>query len=166
MNGQCLSEEVSEIVSTFAPSDKKIVLLDTITDPMELHVDGLRLLRSDSVGRQTDSTHVITENFSSWLGVSDVGENVTECDTFFGIDEESSLFCLRDGSNNNGNDRAECKTGTVDFSWIFVAKIKNTPGDRAGVRAGKIRGIGLNKETHFTCGKDKSIVGVPSTILE
>ena len=124
------------------------------------------MLRSDSIGRQTDSAQVITENFSCWLGVPDVDENVAECDTFFGIDEESSLFCLRDGSNNNGNDRAECKTGTVDFSWIFVAEIKNTPGDRAGVRAGKIRGIGLNKETHFTCGKDKSIVGVPSTILE
>ena len=87
MNGQSLSEEVSEIVSTFAPSNKKIVLLDTIADPMELHVDGLRLLRSDSVGRQTDSAHVIAENLSSWLGVSDVGENVAECDTFFCIDE-------------------------------------------------------------------------------
>lgn len=87
MNGQSLSEEVSEIMSTFAPRNKKIVLLDTIADPMELHVDGLHLLRSDSVGRQSDSAHVIVENFSSWLGVFDVGENVAECDTFFGIDK-------------------------------------------------------------------------------
>ena len=49
MNGQSLSEEVSEIVSTFAPSNKKIVLLDTIADPMEFTVDLFGLMVSVAI---------------------------------------------------------------------------------------------------------------------
>ena len=39
MNGQSFSEEVSEIVNTFTPSNKEILLLYAIADPVELHVD-------------------------------------------------------------------------------------------------------------------------------
>ena len=42
VDGEWFCEEIGEVVGAFAPFDDELALSDTVADPMEAHVNGLR----------------------------------------------------------------------------------------------------------------------------
>ena len=49
MDWQRFGEKISEVVHTFTPGDKKLLLFYSIANPVKLHVDGFSLLGSNSI---------------------------------------------------------------------------------------------------------------------
>ena len=45
MNWKGFGEEVGEVVNTFAPSDRELFLMDSVTDAVKSHVNTLRAFR-------------------------------------------------------------------------------------------------------------------------
>ena len=48
---QGFSEEICKIMRTFSPSDREFFLVDTISFPVEMHIDLLCLFWGEGVGR-------------------------------------------------------------------------------------------------------------------
>ena len=45
MNWKGFGEEVGEVVNAFAPSDRELFLMDSVTDAVKSHVNTLRAFR-------------------------------------------------------------------------------------------------------------------------
>ena len=78
MHWQRFSEEIGQVVSSLTPGDSELFLPYSVSNPVELHVDGFCLSRSDSVEGEANCAHVVTENVGCRLRVSETVENCTD----------------------------------------------------------------------------------------
>ena len=60
MDREGFSKKISQVEDTREERNQELTLTDPVTDPVEAHVYALRLLGPNGVGRESDSTFVVT----------------------------------------------------------------------------------------------------------
>ena len=65
-----LSEEISKIISAFEPRNHKLLLTNSISYPVELHIYTFCAARGDGVIGNADGTSIITKNGCGRLGIT------------------------------------------------------------------------------------------------
>ena len=94
MHWDGLREEVSQVVRSLTPSDAELFLADSISYPVELHIDGFCFLGSDSIGGEANSAHVVTQNVGCRLGVAETVKNSSDRGPLFGIHKHRCILCF------------------------------------------------------------------------
>ena len=66
-------EEVCEVVCAFNPRDNKLLLPDTVSNPVKMHIDTFCATGSDGVVRDTNGACIVAEDGSGQLRVAEAG---------------------------------------------------------------------------------------------
>ena len=59
-DGEWLGEKICEIITAFAPADRKMTRTNAIPNPMKLHINTLGAFRFDRVGGNAVRAFVVT----------------------------------------------------------------------------------------------------------
>ena len=89
-----LGEVVSPIVTSFLPVDNEMALTNAISNPVEVHVDGLRAELLDCVIGDACCCVIVSLDRGGRLWVAQFNEACADGACFFTILEESSKFCF------------------------------------------------------------------------
>ena len=166
-DGQGLGEEVGVIAPSRDEHGAEVSLSDSIPDPMPAHVDRLRHLEVDAVGRETDSNLIVAEDRGRGLRVAHVGQYLPLVGCDAGGGEGAGILCLRHEGADDRNAGAVGGDGVV--GWGVIAEVPEevmATGDTAGAGSGKVRGVGVAAEYHCGGAVDFSAVGVGGDVAE
>ena len=106
-------EVVAEIGFSRSPVNIEVLLLLSVSDPMETHVDGSCLLLFDGVVCKAGSGRVIRLDWGWRLRVAHVMQCATEDFGFLEVGKEGSDFGLRGRGDNHAKDAGGVKDRTV-----------------------------------------------------
>ena len=101
-DGQGLGEKVSMIADAWDEHGAEVSLSDPIPDPMPAHVDRLRHLEVDAVGRETDSNLIVAEDRGRGLRVAHVGQDLPLVGCDAGGGKGAGILCLRHEGADDG----------------------------------------------------------------
>lgn len=162
-----LREKIGEVMGAFAPINTEMTLADAVANPVEPHIHGLAAAGLDGVVGETDSALVVAKDERVLLGVAHISEDSTEGFTMSGVDEEGAVLCFGSGGDNDIEQGADDEEGAVDLrGLVAVAEVRDAADDRAGIGAGKVRGIGLDVEDHVAGAEDHFIGWMGARISE
>ena len=99
---QGLGKEVSVIADAGDEHGAEVSLSDPIPDPMPAHVDRLRHLEVDAVGRETDSNLIVAEDRGRGLRVAKVGQDLPLVGGDAGGGKGAGILCLRHEGADDG----------------------------------------------------------------
>lgn len=109
-----LGEEVCDIVGALLPEDCKLLLLDSIFNPMIPHIDTFRSFHLDGVVGEADCAGVVGEHEGWLLRVTKGDEDGAESSGYLAGMEERGVLCLGSGGNNDVDDGREGVNGAID----------------------------------------------------
>ena len=102
-DGQGFREEISEVDRAFDKGYDKLLLSDPITNPVEAHVNALRLFRFDGGLGETDRTLVITKYCGRRLRVAQARQAGAFINAQLGVAESACVFRLRHRCTHHRN---------------------------------------------------------------
>ena len=132
-NRKGLCREISQIVRSFEPCDYKLVLTNSISYPVELHVNTFCAARGDSVVGNADSTGIVAENGCGRLSIAQTGEDIAQHSTLASCYEEGCVFGYSDRGDDERDDGTDGMTRTIGGSGRRN-EVEETAGYRSGVR--------------------------------
>ena len=136
MHGERLGEEVSEVIGSGPPLYIEVLLLNTVPDPMETHVDGLRSPCFDCVCGQADGARVVAEHDGGRLRIPESQENGSYPFANAAVGEKRCIFALGGGGHDDVSDHAEGVDASVDVGgFVEIAQIENPACDAPCIRA-------------------------------
>ena len=77
-NRKGFSEKISKIISAFEPRNHKLLLANSISYPVKLHIYTFSTARGDGVIGNAEGTSIITKNGCGRLGVTQTSENIAQ----------------------------------------------------------------------------------------
>ena len=89
---QIFCEVIRQVFGRWNVSYGELPLSNAVADPMHSHVNSFRSLLFDRICGDANCSGVIAENYSRWLGVSDVLEDGSEGGSLLACGEEGSVF--------------------------------------------------------------------------
>ena len=90
--GVVLCEIIGQVVSSAAPVDEELSLLDSVFDPVETHVNGFGAALLHIVVSNPSGTGVVCLDWSGVLWVAHAFESGSKHRAIFGIIEKGSQF--------------------------------------------------------------------------
>jgi hypothetical protein len=75
--GMMLGEVISKVIGALTPVHTEVSLGDSVFEPVETHINGLRVTLFDSVIENTCSTCIVSLYGSGRLGMSHVDKGIT-----------------------------------------------------------------------------------------
>jgi hypothetical protein len=106
-------ERIRKISATRTVIHQKLLLPDTITNPVETHVHSFGTFLLDGVVGETFGSGVVHLHGGGWLGVLELSEGGAKRDGLLAIDVGATNFRLRSGSDNNVEDFANSENGSI-----------------------------------------------------
>ena len=110
---QCFGKEISKIDRAFNKGHDKLVLSDSITNPVEAHVYALRLFRFDCGLGETDRALTVTKYCGRRLRVAQANEAGAFINAQLGVAEGAGLFLLRPRGTAHRNTGAVAVVGSI-----------------------------------------------------
>ena len=85
-----LGKVISFVCGSWFPEDVEVTLTNSIFNPIETHVNSLRVFHFDSVISNTDGSAVVSLDWCSWLGMPHFFKCSPDGASLFGGEKESS----------------------------------------------------------------------------
>ena len=98
-----LGEVVSLVSGSRLPEDVELFLANTITNPIEAHVNGLRVFHLDRVIGDAGSSAIVGLQGRGRLGMAQFLQGSPDRACLFGIEEK----CTKFGFSRTGHDRTQ-----------------------------------------------------------
>ena len=134
-------------------------MADAVTDPVEMHVDGLGAFLLDGVICDASRGGIIGDDRSQRLGVSEFFEANANGAGFLGIVENGGQFSFSGGRYNFFEDLTRDVNRPV---WVrnesvgvaFTKEVEPGPA-RAGIGFGQVGTVGFDGKEHVTGGNEQ-----------
>ena len=161
---QSLSEKVRDIVVARDMLDAELLLLDTILQPVEAHVDALRQARGDGPVGQGHCDLVVAQEQGRGLGVAEVEEDEALVVGDASSSKEGGVLGLLYGGTDYRNGVRMTGERAVDEGKRIGRKTEHRQAgemvegarDAAGARAREIGSVGENRQDHIRRTKDNT----------
>ena len=109
-----LAGVVGTIVLARFPINMKLALLNTVLDPVESHVNGLRAALFDAIGSQAITGAVVSFNRGGGLGMSQFDEGGAVATSFLGVEKGGANFRFGGARKDIFHNNAEYVNGCID----------------------------------------------------
>ena len=111
--GMVLTKVVSIILPAWAPIDKEVSLLDSVSDPVEAHVYCLGSSLFDCVVGKSDGYFIVSLDGSRRLRVAHFCQDCADGAGLSGVVVEGCQFCFGGRGYNHWEDGADDEDGSI-----------------------------------------------------
>lgn len=131
--GVMLGEVVCLVLSTRAPNDVEVSLIDSVTNPVVPHVDRFRSSLLHFIICDAPCAFVVCGDWGGRLGMTEVVESGAEGFGVFGVVEERAEFCFGCGGKDVLHRGRDDVDRAIDGRLFFVGpggtrRVKGTRG--------------------------------------
>ena len=151
-----LSEEISQVMSTWLPMELEMTHSYTVANPMITKSNGFGTALFHSTKSKFATNGVVIGDDSGFLGVAKVMESLAKFLTLLGIEEQGSIFGFSSGSTNGRDLLAQEVNGSIKSGGGHIriavigdgAKGEKTCSTRSGTRFTIEGGIRMDSQLH------------------
>ena len=151
---------VSQVCGSWCPSELELVLVDSIFNPVEAHVNCFGTFLFELTVDDAVRGAIVSCDCSGWLGVSQFDECASDGDCLLCIEEDSCNFCLGGGCHNIFDYLGKYEDGAIEEGAVGVGEVVISSGAAACLRTDEVGGVAVKAENHVARAVDNFGVGL------